>query len=130
MDDEQLDRVFKALADPTRRRIIDRLRERPDQSLFQICVLSASEDGKALSRQAITQHLYMLEKKPGWFMCPGPAGRNSIRSTSLRCTKQWTSGLAITFRKENDHENLRHQRFRGRSAKRPWISIRIPSASR
>ncbi|MCX2724288.1 ArsR/SmtB family transcription factor [Roseibium salinum] len=62
MDDEQLDRVFKALADPTRRRIIDRLRERPDQSLFQICVLSASEDGKALSRQAITQHLYMLEK--------------------------------------------------------------------
>jgi DNA-binding transcriptional ArsR family regulator len=62
MNDEQLDRIFKALADPTRRRIIDRLRERPGQSLFQICTISAATDGKVLSRQAISQHLDMLEK--------------------------------------------------------------------
>ena len=62
MKDDRLDLIFKALADPTRRRIIDRLRERPDQSLFQICALSFAEDGKALSRQAITQHLAMLQK--------------------------------------------------------------------
>lgn len=52
MDADQLDRVFKALADPTRRRIIDHLRERPGQSLFQICALAMAGEGKALSRQA------------------------------------------------------------------------------
>jgi DNA-binding transcriptional ArsR family regulator len=61
VNDDRLDLIFKALADPTRRRIIDRLRERPDQSLFEVCALFA-EDGKALSRQAITQHLDMLQK--------------------------------------------------------------------
>lgn len=62
MNDDELDRVFKALGDPTRRRIIDRLRERPEQSLFEICALLVAEDGMALSRQAITQHLDMLQK--------------------------------------------------------------------
>lgn len=62
MTDDALDRVFKALGDPTRRRIIDRLREHPNQSLFEICALSFAEDGTALSRQAITQHLDMLER--------------------------------------------------------------------
>ena len=62
MDVEQLDRIFKALADPTRRRIIDWLREQPDQSLFQICAGSVAQGEKALSRQAISQHLDMLEK--------------------------------------------------------------------
>lgn len=60
--DDELDRVFKALGDPTRRRIIDRLRERPEQSLFEICAHLFAEDGTALSRQAITQHLDMLQK--------------------------------------------------------------------
>jgi DNA-binding transcriptional ArsR family regulator len=62
MDAEQLDRIFKALADPTRRRIIDRLRDHPDQSLFQICAGSFAEGERVLSRQAISQHLDMLEK--------------------------------------------------------------------
>ena len=62
MDDERLDAVFKALADPTRRRILDRLAERPAQSLFEICVSSVAEDGGALSRQTISQHLDMLER--------------------------------------------------------------------
>jgi DNA-binding transcriptional ArsR family regulator len=62
MTDDELDRIFKALGDPTRRRIIDRLRERPKQSLFEICALSAAEGGPALSRQAITQHLDLLQK--------------------------------------------------------------------
>lgn len=62
MNAEELDHVFRALADPTRRRIIDRLREQPDQSLFQICAASVAENGKTISRQAVTQHLEMLEK--------------------------------------------------------------------
>ena len=62
MEDEALDRVFKALADPTRRRIIDRLRERPDQSLFELCAASVAEGVAPLTRQAISQHLDMLER--------------------------------------------------------------------
>jgi DNA-binding transcriptional ArsR family regulator len=62
MNDDELDHVFKALGDPTRRRIIDRLRERPNQSLFEICAASHAEDGAGLSRQAITQHLDMLQR--------------------------------------------------------------------
>ena len=62
MTDDDLDRVFKALGDPTRRRIIDCLRARPRQSLFEICAYFFAEDGATLSRQAVTQHLDMLEK--------------------------------------------------------------------
>lgn len=62
MNDDELDRVFKALGDPTRRRIMDRLRDRPRQSLFEICTHSFAEDGAPLSRQAMTQHLDVLEK--------------------------------------------------------------------
>lgn len=60
MDDDRLDRIFKALADPTRRRIVDRLYHRPDQTLFEICT-GFVDEGKSLSRQAISQHLDMLE---------------------------------------------------------------------
>jgi DNA-binding transcriptional ArsR family regulator len=62
VDDDQLDNVFKALGDPVRRRILDRLAKRPGQTLFEICVSSVAEDGKSLSRQTISQHLDMLER--------------------------------------------------------------------
>ena len=62
MDEDQLDNVFKALGDPIRRRILDRLAKRPGQSLFEICVSSVAEDGRSLSRQTISQHLDMLER--------------------------------------------------------------------
>lgn len=62
MDDDELDNVFKALGDPIRRRILDRLAKRPGQSLFEICVAAVTEDGRSLSRQTISQHLDMLER--------------------------------------------------------------------
>ncbi|MET9497866.1 metalloregulator ArsR/SmtB family transcription factor [Streptomyces sp. NPDC006552] len=55
------DDVFKALADPTRRRILDELAERGGQSLFEICARLATKHGLGLSRQAISQHLAVLE---------------------------------------------------------------------
>ncbi|GAT79444.1 ArsR family transcriptional regulator [Streptomyces sp. F-3] len=55
------DDVFKALADPTRRRILDELVERDGQSLFEICARLAAKHGLGLSRQAISQHLAVLE---------------------------------------------------------------------
>ncbi|MDQ1006544.1 DNA-binding transcriptional ArsR family regulator [Streptomyces sp. V4I23] len=53
--------VFKALADPTRRRILDELVERDGQSLFEICARLTARHGLGLSRQAISQHLAVLE---------------------------------------------------------------------
>lgn len=53
--------VFKALADPTRRRILDELAERDGQSLFEICTRLVTKHGLGLSRQAISQHLAVLE---------------------------------------------------------------------
>jgi DNA-binding transcriptional ArsR family regulator len=53
--------VFKALADPTRRHILDELVERDGQTLFEICALLATKHGLGLSRQAISQHLAVLE---------------------------------------------------------------------
>ncbi|MGY1454059.1 ArsR/SmtB family transcription factor [Streptomyces sp. SS8] len=53
--------LFKALADPTRRRILDELVERDGQTLFEICARLATKHGLGLSRQAISQHLAVLE---------------------------------------------------------------------
>ena len=53
---------FRALADPTRRLILDELAERDDQTLFEICARLANRHGVASSRQAISQHLEVLER--------------------------------------------------------------------
>ena len=54
--------VFKALADPTRRRIIDELTERNVQTLFELCARLATKHQLTSSRQAISQHLGVLEE--------------------------------------------------------------------
>ena len=53
--------VFKALADPTRRAILDELVERDDQTLFEICTRLAAKHDLTPTRQAISQHLDVLE---------------------------------------------------------------------
>jgi DNA-binding transcriptional ArsR family regulator len=54
--------VFKALADPTRRTILDELVERDGQTLFEICSRLITTHGIDSSRQAISQHLDVLEE--------------------------------------------------------------------
>jgi DNA-binding transcriptional ArsR family regulator len=56
-----MDDVFKALADPTRRTILDELSERDDQTLFEICSRLTTKHGLGSTRQAISQHLSVLE---------------------------------------------------------------------
>jgi DNA-binding transcriptional ArsR family regulator len=53
--------LFKALADPTRRRILDELTEKDGQTLFEICARLATRYQLGSSRQAISQHLEVLE---------------------------------------------------------------------
>lgn len=49
------DEVFKALADPSRRRLLDRLNERNGQTLRQLCA------GLDMARQSVSKHLAVLE---------------------------------------------------------------------
>jgi DNA-binding transcriptional ArsR family regulator len=52
--------VFKALADPTRRAILDELTERDDQTLFELCSRLAAKHNVVSSRQAVSQHIDVL----------------------------------------------------------------------
>ena len=53
--------VYRAIADPTRRAILDELSERDGQTLFEICSRLAAKHAVSSSRQAISQHLDVLE---------------------------------------------------------------------
>jgi len=54
--------LFRALADETRRVILDELTERDGQSLFELCSRLTMRHGITSSRQAISQHLAVLEE--------------------------------------------------------------------
>jgi DNA-binding transcriptional ArsR family regulator len=51
-----MDAVFKALADPSRRDLLDRLRADNGQTLGQLC------ERLAMTRQAVSKHLGLLEE--------------------------------------------------------------------
>jgi DNA-binding transcriptional ArsR family regulator len=50
-----MDLVFKALADPVRRELLDTLRARSGQTLAELC------GGRGMTRQAVSKHLAVLE---------------------------------------------------------------------
>ncbi|SDE29043.1 ArsR/SmtB family transcription factor [Auraticoccus monumenti] len=53
--------VYRALDDETRRLVLDELSARDGQTLFEICSVLAVRHGLSLTRQAISQHLGVLE---------------------------------------------------------------------
>ncbi len=53
--------MFKALADPTRRAILDELADRDGQTLFELCTRLIGKHGLSSSRQAVSQHIDVLE---------------------------------------------------------------------
>ena len=50
-----MDAVFRALADPVRRQLLDRLRARNGQTLSELCA------GQDMTRQAVTKHIAILK---------------------------------------------------------------------
>ena len=54
--DADLDKVFKALADPGRRELLDRLHAANGQTLGELC------ERMEMTRQAVTKHLKVLEE--------------------------------------------------------------------
>lgn len=85
--------VFKALADPTRRTILDELALTDGQSLFEICSRLIMRHGNTSSRQAISQHLAVLED--AGLVRSHREGRTKIHhldTTPLRAiTERWPS---------------------------------------
>ena len=79
-DPADLDAVFHALADPTRRTILEELSKRDEQTLFEICVRLEGY-GLTMKRQSISKHLGVLEAagliETGW------QGRTKLHSTRL-----------------------------------------------
>ncbi len=50
-----MDDVFRALSDPSRRRLLDRLNQRNGQTLRELCT------GLDMTRQSVSKHLAILE---------------------------------------------------------------------
>jgi uncharacterized protein YndB with AHSA1/START domain len=65
-----MDDVFKALADPNRRLLLDRLNQRNGQTLRDLC------DGLAMTRQSVSKHLAVLEKAN--LVTATPRGRERV----------------------------------------------------
>ena len=65
-----MNEVFAALADPTRRQLLDRLFRKNGQTLGELCA------ELAMSRQAVTKHLKVL-KRPTSSRSSGAGGRSS-----------------------------------------------------
>ncbi|OYN99812.1 ArsR/SmtB family transcription factor [Enemella evansiae] len=54
--------VYAAIADPNRRLLLDELARRDAQPLFELCARLTTVHGVSLSRQAVSQHLAVLEE--------------------------------------------------------------------
>ncbi len=86
-----MDEVFRALADPTRRELLDRLRADNGQTLGELC------GQLAMSRQAVSKHLAILEEAnlvatvaagPGEAALPEPgADRGNLRPVDRQIRK-------------------------------------------
>jgi DNA-binding transcriptional ArsR family regulator len=86
--------VFRALADPTRRALLDELQERDDQTLFELCTRLLQRHGVSSSRQAVSQHLEVLEE--AGLVRTRREGRykfHSLDTTPLKAiTDRWRTG--------------------------------------
>ena len=98
--DNRLGAVFKALGDETRLCILEELRHRDHQSLFEICARLAHVCGRALSRQAVTRHLDTLEKagliRVTW------KGRTKVHSLKASVLGELVLPWVAPFLQEND----------------------------
>lgn len=77
----ELDAIFHALADSTRRTILEELSNRDNQTLFEICVRLVEGHGLSMKRQSISKHLAVLEAagliRTSW------QGRTKLHTTNL-----------------------------------------------
>ena len=107
-----LDAIFKALADPTRRRLVDELDERSGQTLFELHVRMLSWHGVTLSRQALSKHLEVLESagliRSEWEW--RSKHHHLVREPLERIWRLWLQPKVERSTEGAKHENRRNER--------------------
>ncbi len=95
--------VFRALADPTRRFILDELLARDEQTLFELCARLTTKHGLGSTRQAISQHLDVLEQ--AGLVATRREGRykfHSLNTAPLHSIiDRWLPGVSTPLRPRN-----------------------------
>lgn len=92
--------VFKALADPTRRTILDELQLQDGQSLFEICSRLTMRHASSSTRQAISQHLAVLEEAD--LIRTHRAGRTKIHHLNTQPLRSIIERWPVSEPKENN----------------------------
>ena len=92
--------VFKALADPTRRAILDELTERDGQTLFELCARLTANRGLGSTRQAISQHVEVLDD--AGLVTTRRKGRYKFHHLDTRPLQQITERWPIRHPEEDD----------------------------
>ncbi len=96
MDEE----VFRAIADPVRRLLLEQLALRNDQTLFELCVRLTTA-GRGMSRQAVSKHLAVLED--AGLLTTRADGRTTLHHldpSALGGVRDWIDRLAPPIKEE------------------------------
>ena len=107
-----LELLFRALADSTRRRLLEEMDERDGQTLFELHVRLVSWHGLAISRQALSKHLGVLEEAGvlrtewQWRSKHHFLEREPLR----RVWRLWLGPLAEGPKERKDVEDYSHER--------------------
>jgi DNA-binding transcriptional ArsR family regulator len=113
----ELDRVFHALSDTTRRRLLDELAERDGQTLFELHVRLITWEQSAITRQGLSRHLSVLEEagllRTEWQW--RSKHHFLVRSPLREAWKVWLGPLANDNKKTGDkaHEDRADERAGG-----------------
>jgi DNA-binding transcriptional ArsR family regulator len=93
--------VFKALSDPTRRIILDELQLKDGQSLFEICSRLTMRHATTSTRQAISQHLAVLEQAD--LIRTHRVGRTKVHRLNTQPLRSIHERWPVNNPEENDH---------------------------
>ncbi len=83
--DELLAKVLQALADSTRRTILEELSKRDDQSLFEILARLVEKHQLSITRQAVSKHLKVLED--AGLIATAWSGRTKLHASCIADSK-------------------------------------------
>ncbi len=104
------DDIYRAIADPTRRLILDELVERDGQTLYELCARLAMKHGLGSSRQAVSQHLDVLEA--AGLVERRRQGRYTFHHLDTRplraVTERWPIPPVEHGEHDENHENHEH----------------------
>lgn len=84
--DEQLAKVLQALADSTRRTILEELSRRDNQSLFEILARLVEKHQISITRQAVSKHLNVLEE--AGLIATAWSGRTKLHASCIADRKK------------------------------------------